>query len=113
MRSFFIHNKVILSLSGLLICLYSSFLFAHEGHHASVATQQEIIEKSKVIVQSAIKKSVLVSSWKQAKLIDAKLSNAQDEWIVQYLNTSVDKDSHLFIFFGLDGMFTAMNHSAK
>lgn len=64
----------------------------------------------------AIDQKKLDPSWKEAKMVNAKMTETKEggQWLIQYNNPKIsDEDKDLYIFFGLDGKYIAMNHTGK
>ncbi len=98
-----------------IFCLqYSIFSIAHESH-AHPLDKQEIIDKANKVIEMAIEQQKLHPTWKDAKIVEAKvLEEKGGQWLVQYNNPSEKSDNkNLFIFFSLDGKYVAMNHTGK
>lgn len=113
-HGYFTLPSIIFSLFTLILCQYSLSAYAHEGH-AHPLEKQEIIDKANKVIEMAIGQQKLDPSWKDAKMVEAKvLEEKGGQWLVQYNNPSVNNDNkNLFIFFSLDGKYIAMNHTGK
>lgn len=108
-------RSLILSVIALVLCHYSFCVYAHEGH-AHPLEKNEIVERANKIINMAIEQNQLEFSWKEAKIIDAKILENKEggQWFVQYNNPKVTgNDKDLYIFFSLDGKYIAMNHTGK
>jgi hypothetical protein len=106
--------SIIFSLFTLILCQYPLSSYAHEGH-AHPLEKQEIIDKASKIIDMAIEQQKLAPSWKDAKMVEAKmLEEKGGQWLIQYNNPRAsDGNKDLFIFFSLDGKYIAMNHTGK
>ncbi len=107
-------RSMIFSFLTLFLCQYSISAHAHESH-AHPLEKQEIIDKANKVIGMAIDQKKLEPSWKDAKMVEAKvLEEKGGQWLVHYNNPSVNTENkNLFIFFSLDGKYTAMNHTGK
>jgi hypothetical protein len=107
-------RSMIFSLFTLFLCQYPLSAYAHESH-AHPVEKEEIIDKANKVIEMAIGQQKLDQSWKDAKVVEAKvLEEKGGQWLVQYNNASEKNDNkNLFIFFTLDGKYIAMNHTGK
>lgn len=103
------------SFLSLLLCHYSLSAFAHESH-AHPLEKSEIVDSANKIVNMAIDQQKLDPSWKEVKMVDAKVLESKEggQWLIQYNNpNATGNDKDLYIFLSLDGKYIAMNHTGK
>lgn len=113
MKTNYIKHSIMTFLA--ILCLHFSVIsIAHESH-AHPLDKQEIIDRANKVIGMAITQQKLDTSWKDAKMVEAKvLEEKGGQWLVQYNNPSVNAENkNLFIFFSLDGKYAAMNHTGK
>lgn len=108
-------RSLIFSFLTLFLCQHSLCSYAHEGH-AHPLEKNEIIDRANKVIIMAVDQKKLEPSWKEAKMIDAKMLETKEsgQWLVQYNNPKItNNDKDLYIFFSLDGKYIAMNHTGK
>ncbi len=98
----------------IFLSCFSFKAVSHEGHPHPV-DKNEAIEKANKVIAKAIDQKSLDSSWKEAKMEEAKTTETgEGQWVIKYSNPKItDNNKVLFVFLTLDGKYIAMNHTGK